>query len=431
MALWKEEYKKKTITAQEAADMIKSGDRIMTGNRDCRAVLRKVIARQDLENVYYYAPIINFMLDSETVGKGFRPATSFLNESSRALHHEGRLDFIPAEYWLWDKVATTALKCNVAFLEVTKPDEHGYVSMGTCTDYIRQACRNADLIIAETNTQFPFIHGSNLIHISELDYIVDEGENYPLQSEPIDMDEERSAVYRTIGGYLSELIPDEATIEVGLGRLNAASLMYLENKRDLGVHTEVYGDILMKLTERGIITNEKKSMHRGKAIFTQMVGTPELFDWSDHNLGLEINCCQEVLNPGTIYSQHRMIAINNAVEIDLVGQANAEYLKGKQYSGMGGICNFASGAAANLEGKSIVVLESITRNGKFSKITPCFKPGTPVSLPRTVVEYVVTEQGVACLAGKPPAQRARELIQVAHPKFRDELTFQAKEMGIL
>jgi len=126
-----------------------------------------------------------------------------------------------------------------------------------------------------------------------------------------------------------------------------------------------------------------------------------------------------------------MIAINNAVEIDLVGQANAEYLKGRQYSGTGGICNFASGAAANLDGKSIVVLESITKNGKFSKITPCFKAGTPVSLPRTVVEYVVTEQGIAYLAGKTPAQRARELIQVAHPKFRDELTFQAKEMGIL
>lgn len=137
------------------------------------------------------------------------------------------------------------------------------------------------------------------------------------------------------------------------------------------------------------------------------------------------------MNPGVIYAQHRMTAINNAVEVDLLGQVNAEYLKGKQYSGMGGICNFASGAAANREGKSIVVLESITKNGKYSKIAPFFKAGTPVSLPRTVVEYVVTEQGVAKLSGKTPAGRARELIQIAHPKFRDELTFQAKEMGIL
>ena len=146
---------------------------------------------------------------------------------------------------------------------------------------------------------------------------------------------------------------------------------------------------------------------------------------------LSIRGCQEILNPSVIAHQHRMTAINNAVEIDLMGQANAEYLKGRQYSGMGGICNFASGATACVGGKSIVVLESATRNGKFSKIVPFFKPGTPVSLPRTVIEYVVTEQGIAKLAGKSPADRARELINVAHPKFREELTFQAKEMGIL
>lgn len=431
MALWQEEYERKTVTAKQAAEMIQNGDRIMTGNRDCRALLREVIARNDLENVYYYAPTINFMLDSENVGARFRPATSFLNESSYQLHAENRLDFIPGEYWMWEKIAVSALKCNVAFLEVTKPDEHGYVSMGTCADYIREACKGADLVIAETNTQFPFIYGSNLLHISEIDYIVDQGENYPLHVAAIDTSEERTAAYRAIGGYLSELIPDEATIEVGLGRLNAASLMYLENKRNLGVHTEVYGDILMKLTERGIITNDRKSMNRGKAIFTQMVGTPTLFSWAEHNLGLEINRCQEVLNPGVIYAQHRMVAINNAVEVDLLGQANAEYLKGRQYSGMGGICNFASGAAASPGGKSIVVLESTTKNGKFPKIVPCFQPGTPVSLPRTVIDYVVTEQGVAHLSGKSPSQRALALLQVAHPKFRDELTYQGKKAGIL
>lgn len=432
MALWQEEFKKKCITAQQAADMIKSGDRIMTGNRDCRAVLRKLVERKDLEDVFYYEPIINFMPDAPGVGEWFHPATSFLNNSTYQLFDEKRVDYIPGEYWHWNKIASTALKCNVAFLEVTKPDAHGYMSMGTCTDFVRKACEDADLVIVETNTNYPFIYGSNLIHVSEVDYIVDEdAENYLLQGAEVDMGEENADTYRTIGGYLSELIPDEATIEVGLGRLNAASLMYLENKRDLGVHTEVYGEILMLLTERGIVTNRAKSEKKGKSVFTQVVGPKRLFDWLDHNQGVELNNCQEVLNPGVIYRQHRMTAINNAVEIDLMGQANAEFLKGKQYSGMGGICNFASGAAANLEGKSIVVLESITKNGKFSKITPCFKPGTPVSLPRTVIEYVVTEQGVAKLVGKSPAEWTKALIQVAHPKFRDELTFKAKEMGLL
>lgn len=433
MSRWMTEFEQKLITAQQAADLIKSGDRIMTGNRDCRAVLRKLIERTDLENVYYYAPIINFMLDTETVGRGFRPATSFLNSSSHQLFLEGRLDFIPGEYWLYHKVATAGLGCKVVLIEVTRPDKNGYMSLGTCADFIREACREADLVIAETNTTFPFIYGSNVIPVSEVDYIVDgaEADNYLMEGPGVDEDKENEAVYRAIGGFLSELIPDEATIEIGLGRLNAASLMHLEPKRDLGVHTEVYGDILMLLTERGIITNAKKSENPGKSVFTQVVGTKRLFDWLDHNQGVALDNCQEVLNPGTIYRQHRMTAINNAVEVDLMGQANAEYLKGQQYSGMGGICNFAAAAAANLEGKSIVVLESMTKNGKFSKITPCFRPGTPVSLPRTAIEYVVTEQGIARLAGKSPSQRTQALIQVAHPKFRDGLTFQAKEMGLL
>lgn len=432
MPLWQEEYQKKQITARQAAGMIHSGDRIMTGNRECRAVLREIVARQDLEGVYYYAPIINFMLDSKTVGEGFRPATSFLNESSHALHRQGRLDYIPGEYWLYHKIATRGLRSNVALLEVTPPDAHGYMSLGTCTDCIRGACREADLVIAETNSTFPFVPGSNVIHVSEVDYIVStDAENYLMEGPGVDVDEENVPVYKAIGGYLSQLIPDEATLEVGLGRLNAASLMYLENKRDLGVHTEVYGEILMLLTQRGIITNQKKSDKRGVSVFTQIVGTAKLYDWLDHNPGVELNNSQEVLNPGTIYRQRRMTAINNAVEIDLMGQANAEFLKGRQYSGMGGICNFASAAAANSEGKSIVVLESMTKNGKFSKITPVFQPGTPVSLPRSVIEYVVTEQGVAKLAGKPPSQRAKALIQVAHPKFREELTFQARQLGLL
>lgn len=432
MSLWKEEYQEKQITAHQAASMIHSGDRIMTGNRDCRAILREIIARQDLEDVRYYAPIINFMLDSETVGQGFRPATSFLNESSHTLHRQGRLDYIPGEYWLYHKIATKELACNVALLEVTPPDSHGYMSLGTCTDYIRGACSEADLVIVETNQTFPFVPGSNVIHVNEVDYIVSaDAEHYLMEGPGVDIDEENIPIYKTIGGYLSELIPDEATLEVGLGRLNAASLMYLENKRNLGVHTEVYGEILMLLTERGIITNQKKSEKLGVSIFTQVVGTTQLYDWLDHNPGVELNNSQEVLNPGTIYRQHRMTAINNAVEIDLMGQANAEFLKGQQYSGMGGICNFASAASANSEGKSIVVLESITKNGKFSKIIPTFRPGTPVSLPRSAIEYVVTEQGIAKLAGKTPAQRAQALIQVAHPKFRKELTAQAIEMGLL
>ena len=201
MPLWKEEFEKKSITAQQAADLIKSGDRIMTGNRDCRAVLRRMAARTDLENVLYYAPIINFVPDAETIGGGIRPVTSFLNSSSHQLFSEGRLDFIPSEYWHYNKTAAVGLRCNVAFIEVTRPDKNGYMSMGTCTDFVRQACQEADLVIAETNTNFPFIYGSNVIHVSEVDYIVDvDAENYLMEGPGVDEDKENEAVYRAIGG---------------------------------------------------------------------------------------------------------------------------------------------------------------------------------------------------------------------------------------
>ena len=277
MQHWQEEFRKKCITAQQAAGMIKDNDRIMTGNRDCRAILCELVKRQDLHGVYYYEPICNFMPDTESVGQGFRPATSFLNESSHALQRAGRLDFIPAEYWLYHKIGLRALACNVSFLEVSKPDEHGFMSMGTCTDFARGACADAQLVIVETNSNFPFVPGSNLIHVSEVDYIVDaDAENYVMVSPGTDIDEESLPTYKAIGGYLSELIPDEATIEVGLGRLNAASLMYLAPKRDLGVHTEVFGDILMHLTETGVITNLKKSEKRGRSVFTQVSGTEDI-----------------------------------------------------------------------------------------------------------------------------------------------------------
>ena len=156
---WQEEYQRKTVTLDEAAALIKGGDRIMTGNRECRGILRKLSKRTDLKDVYYYGPIINFLADEENVGYGFRPATSFLNDSSYALRDQGRLDYIPSEYWMYEKTATVGLNCKVAMIEVTKPDAHGYMSMGTCTDFIRRACKDADLVIVETNTEFPFILG--------------------------------------------------------------------------------------------------------------------------------------------------------------------------------------------------------------------------------------------------------------------------------
>lgn len=211
--------------------------------------------------------------------------------------------------------------------------------------------------------------------ISEFDYIV-EGNGYPLNLREIDDSEENRPIYRAMGGYLSELVEDEATLEVGLGRLNSSAMMYMEHKKDLGIHTKIYGDLFMELTKKGIVTNERKTQNRGVSVCTLIVGSDKLFAYVDNNRDIHMNSCQYVLNPGLIARNKKMTAINNAVQIDLLGQANAEYLKGKQYSGMGGIADFSTGVALCPEGKSIIIVDSVTKNGMYSKIVPFFDRGS-------------------------------------------------------
>lgn len=427
---WKDQYNEKLITAAQAAAMVRSGDSFCAVTREPKTILRELGKRKDLKNVTYFCSQTNFLGELEGLGDEVRVFLSFMDGMNREYIENGFAEFIPCGFSGYGKLAMNALKCRIAMPCVSKPDENGYVSMGNAADGMPVIATQAELVIAEINPELPFVLGANVKHISEFDYIV-EGDGYPLNLREIDDAEESREIYRAIGNALSELVEDEATIEVGLGRLNSSAMMYMEPKKDLGVHTEIYGDLLMELTKKGIITNRKKTLHPGVSVCAQLVGSRELFDFAGHNPGINMNSCQNVLNPGLIAQNRRMTAINNAVQVDLLGQANSEYLKGKQYSGMGGIADFSTGAALCPDGKSIVVVESITKNGKYSKIVPFFAPGTPVSLTRTMVEYVVTEYGAAVLAGKTVAERARELIRISHPKFREELTFQAKELGLI
>lgn len=427
---WKKQYEEKKITATRAAQMIQSGDAFCAVTREPKTILREIGKRTDLKNVTYFCSETNFLGELTGLGENVRILLSFMDDQNRSFYQNGQAAFLPSNFSGYEKNALRHLKCRVALPCVSAPNKDGYVSMGNAADMMPDLCRKAELVIAEINPAFPFVCGQNVKHISEFDYIV-EGDGYPLNLREIDDAEESREIYQTIGGFLSELVEDEATLEVGLGRLNSSAMMYLEKKRDLGVHTEIYGDLLMDLTRRGMITNQKKTICPGVSVCTQLVGSKELFDFAHENQGIHMNGCQFVINPGIIAQNHRMTAINNAVQVDLMGQANAEYLKGSQYSGMGGIADFSVGASLCPDGKSIVVLESITKNGKYSKIVPYFDPGTPVSLTRTMIEYVVTEQGIASLAGKTVKERARELIHVSHPSFKEKLTYEAKKIGIL
>lgn len=427
---WKEIYHKKLITAAQAASMVRSGDSFCAVTREPKTILRELGKRKDLKNVTYYCSQTNFLGELTSQGSEIRVLLSFMDDRNREFTEDGRAEFVPCNFSGYGKLAMKTLKCRVAMPCVSRPDKNGYVSMGNAADGMPVISTEAELVIAEINQELPFVLGENIKHISEFDYIV-EGDGYSLNIRELDDAQENREIYQAIGGYLSELVEDEATIEVGLGRLNSSAMMYMEPKRDLGIHTEIYGDLLMELTKRGSVTNRKKTLHPGISVCAQLVGSRELFEFADNNPGIHMDSCQHVLNPGIIAQNRRMTAINNAVQVDLLGQANSEYLKGRQYSGMGGIADFSAGAALCPEGKSIVVVESATKNGKYSKIVPFLAPGTPVSLTRTMVEYVVTEYGAAVLAGKTVQERAKELIRISHPGFREELTFQAREQGLL
>ena len=427
--LWKEQYTDKLISAAQAASMIQSGDSFCCGAREPVGILTEIGKREDLADAVYYAPEEDFPHLLPNMGKGLTVYTSFMDGVNREFILDGKMKFTPCGFSGFTKVALERMKCRIAITCVSAPNKDGFVSFGNSADMMADVCRAVPLSIAEINDKLPFVHGDNVMHISEFDYIV-EGDGYPLNIGRIDDSDENREIYQAIGGYLSELVEDEATLEVGIGRLNSSAMMYLENARDLGVHTEIYGDLLMNLTKKGLITNRKKSLNPGVSLCTQIVGSQELFDYVKDNLEIRLDCCNHILNPGVIARNNKMTAINNAVQVDLLGQANAEYLKGRQHSGMGGIGDFATGAVNCPDGKSIVVIESVTKNGKYSKIVPYFAPGTPVSLSRTMVEYVVSEYGIAVLSGKSVQERARELVNIAHPAFREELCHQAKEIGI-
>lgn len=207
-------------------------------------------------------------------------------------------------------------------------------------------------------------------------------------------------------------------------------MLHLEGVKDLGIHTEVFGDAMMDLIQRGVVTNRCKSINPGINICCQVVGSRKLYDFVSHNHAINMMPSTYALNPGIIAQNNKMTAINNAINVDLFGQVNAESLKNRQFTGMGGIGDFSKGATLCPNGKSIIVVESTTKDDTYSKIVPFFTPGTPVSVPRTDIEYVITEYGIAKLAGASIHDKARALIGIAHPKFRDELTEAAKQMNI-
>ncbi|MDY7076165.1 MAG: acetyl-CoA hydrolase/transferase C-terminal domain-containing protein [Chloroflexota bacterium] len=425
-------YQSRVMTTEEAiAAGVKSGDRIfLTGNCSVPQKLMEALVNRapELEDVELcHALTIGSSDYVAPEMKGHIRANSlFIGPNVRKAVQEGRADFTPvllSEFTLLFK--NGILPLDVAFVHLSPPDEHGFCSYGIETGLTKSPAEAAKIIIAEVNENMPRCLGDSFIHVSRLDYIVPV--DYPLLELPM-TEGGLSDVHVKIGEYIADLIPDEATMQLGIGAIPDAVLNFLYDKKDLGIHTELFSDSVIDLFEAGVLTNASKTLHPGKITAGFMIGTKRIYEWSHDNPLIELHRSEYVNDPFVIAQNHRQVAINSAIEVDLTGQVCADSIGPKLYSGVGGQLDFIYGASRSEGGVPIIALPATAKGGTLSRIVPMLKQGAGVVTSRYHVHYVVTEHGVASLYGKTIRQRAQELINVAAPQFREELTRAANKL---
>ncbi|HEX2908168.1 MAG TPA: acetyl-CoA hydrolase/transferase C-terminal domain-containing protein [Phototrophicaceae bacterium] len=422
------DWRPRRITAEEAATKIQSNQRIfVTGN--CSIPQKFVQALRDYHENLHAVELVQ-LLDlgvgdyiTADMCEHININSLFISGKVRKAINEGKGDFTPIFlHEIPQLFRNGRLTLDVAVIHVSPPDEHGYCSYGVEVGVSKSAAESAKVIIAEVNQQMPRALGDSFIHISKIDYFIEV--DYPLlEIHP----EPPSPVQDRIANYIAELIPDGATLQTGIGGIPDAVLRRLTNHRDLGIHTELFSDGVMEMIERGVITNAAKNLHTGKVIAGFVLGTEKLYRYIDDNPIFEFHPTEYVNDPFIVSQNDRMISINSALEIDLTGQVCADSIGTKFYSGVGGQVDFVRGASRSKGGKSFIALPSTAKDDTINRIVPMLKPGASVTTSRNDVRYVVTEYGVADLYGRTIAERATALINIAHPKFRDELTAFAKK----
>ena len=432
---WQEIYQSRITTAEEAVKCIQSGDRVfMSGN--C-SVPQKLLAAlvswapevYDVEicQAQAFAPQTPYI--TPEIRPHLRVNTAFIDQQTREAVNTGQADFTPvllSEFPLLFK--NHHLDLDVALVHLSPPDDHGFCSYGVEVGLTKTPAESARIIVAEVNEQMPRTLGDSFIHVSRLDHVVPV--DYPL-TELGSMDENDPGLVRRIAQHVAELIPDGATLQIGIGTVPNAVLNHLESKKDLGIHTEFFSDGVIDLIEAGIITNARKTLHMGKVVAGFVLGTKRLYDYVNDNAIIELHPTEYVNDPFVIARNYRQVAINSAIEVDLTGQVCADSIGTHLYSGAGGQLDFVHGASRSEGGVPIIALPSTTKDRQESQIVPALKPGAGVVTTRNHVHYVVTEFGVVSLYGKSIRQRALGLIQVAHPRFREELTQAAQELHYL
>lgn len=417
----------KYLSADEALKQVKPGDNIFvqTAAAAPQILVQALTDRHaELSDITIYhlhtegiAPYVNpeykdvFKTKAFFVGKNVRPALE-----------TGEADYIPVFLSEIPHFFNRGIiKLNVAMVNVSPPDKHGYCSLGVSVDASRAAVMNADIVIAQLNPQMPRTHGDGIIHSSRIDFAVEVDDPLP-ETHPAELTEAELA----IGRNCASLIDDAATLQMGIGSIPDAVLASLTGHKDLGVHTEMFSDGLIDLLKSGVVNNSKKRIHPNRTVASFLFGSRRLYDFVDDNPNVAMLDCAYVNDTAVIRRNPNVVAINSAIEVDLTGQVCADSIGTRQYSGVGGQMDFIRGASLSPGGKPIIALPAATRKG-VSRIVPFLKEGAGVVTTRAHVHYVVTEYGVADLYSKALRERAKALIQISHPDVREELEKAAYE----
>lgn len=416
----KKMYEEKKVTAEQAVKKIKSGDRVVVGHAcgEPACLLNAMVDNKDeYENVeiVHMVAMGNARYCEEGMGKHFRHNALFVGGTTKKPVNDTRADFTPTFFFEVPKLFREKLPVDVVLAQVSPMDEDGYMSLGISVDYTKIACEVAKTVILQVNKNMPKTNGDSLIHISKATCIVECDETIYTLPRP-----EIGEIEKKIGENCAKLIKDGDTLQLGIGAIPDAVLSFLTDKKDLGIHSEMFTDGVVELVKKGVITNKKKKTHTGKMIATFLMGTRDLYDFVDNNDDVEMFPVDYVNHPCVIMKEDNIVSINSCVQVDLMGQVVSECIGKTQISGVGGQVDFVRGASMAKNGRSIIAMPSTVKE-KSSKIVIKIDDYAAVTTSRNDVDYVVTEYGIAELKGKTLRQRSENLIKIAHPKFREEL----------
>jgi len=428
------EYKNKLVSLQEAVGKIQSSQTVcvaMAGAEPPGLLTALAGESNRLENVTLWTCLpmraYDIFLKPEMEGHFFNE-NWFYGAADRKVHPEGRVSYTPNNLHLAsaDKLYATKNRVDVYLGTATPPDKRGFMSLSLGNVYEKEMIALADLVILEINQNLPWTYGDTEVHISDVDFVV---ENiFPLVELPTEAPTE---IEKLIGGHIADLIEDGATLQLGIGGIPNAIASFLTDRRDLGLHTEMFVDGMVDLYEAGIVTNRRKTLHPGKMVAIFALGTQKLYDFLDRNVSVEVLRGRYVNDPYVVGKNYKMVSVNTAIQVDVIGQVCSQSIGTRQFSGTGGQLDTHRGAQLSEGGRGIIRLRSTAKNGTISTIVPTLAPGSGVTVPSQDIDTIVTEFGVAELRGRCVRDRMEALIKIANPNFRDWIREEAHALGIV